>query len=118
MNHNMRRKTLVISIAAVSLLVGVIVGSFAAHHAMGDMSRMKDSKGMEDMKGMPMEGTMPIQDTESMPGMSGAPSGAVAVPAVTRQLIGVRSAPVSMRRWRKRSVRSARSATTNVALRK
>ncbi len=94
MNHNMRRKTLVISIAAVSLLVGVIVGSFAAHHAMGDMSRMKDSKGMEDMKGMPMEGTMPIQDTESMPGMSGAPSGAVAVPAVTRQLIGVRSAPV------------------------
>jgi len=54
----------------------------------GDMKQM-------DMKGMPMEGTMPMKDMEPMPGMSGAPSGAVVVPAVMRQLIGVRSAPVT-----------------------
>lgn len=94
MNQNMKKKTLVISIAAVSLLVGIIAGFFVAHHAMCDMSGMKGGKGMENMKGMPMEGTMPIKDMEPMPGMSGAPSGAVAVPAVARQLIGVRSAPV------------------------
>jgi Cu(I)/Ag(I) efflux system membrane fusion protein len=40
-----------------------------------------------DMKGMSMPG---------MPGMPAAPSGAVVVPAVTRQLIGVRSAPASL----------------------
>jgi Cu(I)/Ag(I) efflux system membrane fusion protein len=48
-----------------------------------------------DMKGMPMEGTMPMKEMEAMPGMSGAPSGAVVVPAVMRQLIGVRSASVT-----------------------
>lgn len=32
---------------------------------------------------------------QGMPGMSAAPSGAVAIPAVARQLIGVRSAPVT-----------------------
>ena len=94
MNHDMRKKTLVLSTAAVCLLVGVIAGFFAAHHAMGDMSGMKGSKGMENMQGMPMEGTMSMKDMEPMPRMSGAPSGAIAVPAVARQLIGVRSAPV------------------------
>ena len=38
---------------------------------------------------------MPTKGTESMLGMPDAPSGAVAVPAVTRQLIGVRSVPVT-----------------------
>jgi Cu(I)/Ag(I) efflux system membrane fusion protein len=47
---------------------------------------MEDMK-QTDMKGMSMPG---------MPGMSAAPSGAVVVPAVTRQLIGVRSAPASV----------------------
>src|SRR5258705_9139266 len=47
---------------------------------MGDMKQM-------DMKGSSMQG---------MPGMSSAPSGAVVVPAVMRQLIGVRSAPVGI----------------------
>lgn len=94
MNHNMRKKTLVLSTAAVCLLVGVIAGSFAAHHAMGDMSGMKGNKGMENMQGMPMEGAKSMRDMDPMPGMSDAPSGAVAVPAVARQLIGVRSASV------------------------
>ena len=94
MNHNMRKKTLVLSTAAVCLLVGVIAGSFAAHHAMGDMSGMKGNKGMENMQGMPMEGAKSMRDMDPMPGMSDAPSGAVAVPAAARQLIGVRSASV------------------------
>jgi len=111
MNHEMRRKGLVVSVAAVSLLVGVIAGFFAAHRMIGDMSGMtmekrsvsgsseradgmRDMKPM-DMKGMPMEGTMPMKDTEPMPSMSAAPSGVVAIPAVARQLIGVRSAPAA-----------------------
>jgi len=109
MNHDMHRKGLVVSVAAFSLFVGVIAGFFAAHRTMGDMAgmtmeersisgsseradEMRDMKQM-DMKGMPMEDTMPMKDTEPMPSMSAAPSGAVAIPAVTRQLIGVRSAP-------------------------
>jgi Cu(I)/Ag(I) efflux system membrane fusion protein len=47
---------------------------------MGDMKQM-------DMKERPMQG---------MPGMSAAPSGAVVIPAVMRQLIGVRSAPAAV----------------------
>jgi Cu(I)/Ag(I) efflux system membrane fusion protein len=108
MSQNMRRTGLVVGVAVASLVIGVIAGFFASHWGMGDMSGMKghgmegvSMKGMEgmrgmgDMKGMPMEGAMPTKGTESMPGMPDAPSGAVAVPAVTRQLIGVRSVPVT-----------------------
>ena len=111
MNHNTTKTSLLVSVAAASLLVGVITGFFAVHRTMGDMSEMtvgkrgdprsseltdamRDMKQM-DMKGMPMESTMPVKDMEPMPGMSAAPSGAVAVPAVARQLIGIRSAPVA-----------------------
>ena len=102
MSHAIGRKSLVVGVAVAGLFVGVVAGFFAAHRAMNDMSGMKGSgemKGheMEDMsmKGMSMEGATPTRDLEPMPGMSDAPSGAVAVPAVARQLIGVRSAPVS-----------------------
>jgi len=44
MNHDMRRKGLVVSVAAVSLLVGVIAGFFAAYRVMGDMSGMTTGK--------------------------------------------------------------------------
>ena len=47
---------------------------------------------MGDMKQMEMkDGTM-----QGMPGMSATPSGAVVIPAVMRQLIGVRSAPAGV----------------------
>ncbi|MBX3332118.1 MAG: efflux RND transporter periplasmic adaptor subunit, partial [Nitrospira sp.] len=102
MSQDMRRKGLVVGVAAAGLLVGAIAGFFAAHRMMSDMSGMKGSgemkgHGMEDMsmKGMSMEGAKPTRDTEPMSGMSSAPSGAVAVPAVARQLIGVRSAPAT-----------------------
>jgi Cu(I)/Ag(I) efflux system membrane fusion protein len=118
MNHGMSRKGLVVSVAAVSLLVGVAAGSYATHRMVSDMAgmtmgtggvsappghgknglseqagggRVKTSGEMGDMKQMDMKG-MPMQ---GMPGMSVASSGAVAIPAVARQLIGVRSAPAA-----------------------
>ena len=130
MNHDMRRKGLVVSVAAVSLLVGVIAGFFAAYRVMGDMSGMTTGKGdvsappghgengmleqagggrvktsgeMGEMKGMSMKemGMKGIeknmQGMESMQGGSSAPAGAVVIPAVARQLIGVRSAPAAYR---------------------
>ena len=109
MNHDMRRKRLVVGVAVVSLFVGITAGFFAAHRMMSDMSGMQSSgemkgRGMEgmkgmagvgDMKGMPMEGAKSMSDIEPAPDMSDAPSGAVTVPAVARQLIGVRSAPTA-----------------------
>lgn len=114
MNHDMRRKGLVVSVAAVSLLVGVIAGFFAAHRVIGDMSGMTTEKGgvsgsserageMGEMKGlsmkeMDMKGIEKnMQGMESMKGGSSAPAGAVVIPAVARQLIGVRNAPAAYR---------------------
>ena len=106
MSQDRRRIALVVGVAAAGLFVGVIAGFFAAHRMMSDMSRMQssgDMKGHEmegmsmkepDMKGMPMEGAKPMKGMESMSDMSDAPSGAVAVPAVARQMIGIRSATV------------------------
>ncbi len=108
MNPDMRRKGSVASVAAVSLLVGVIAGFFAAHRMMGDMSRMTTGKGsisesserageMRDMKQMDMNAMAPAgaQSMEGMEGMPAASSGAVVIPAVFKQLIGVRSAPAA-----------------------
>ncbi len=114
MNHNLRRKGLVVSVAAVGLLVGVIAGFFAAHRVIGDMSGMTKGKGdvsappgrageMGEMKGMSMkemdmEGTEKnMQGMESMRSGSSAPAGAVVIPAVARQLIGVRNASAAYR---------------------
>lgn len=107
MNQDMRRKSLVAGVAAAGLFVGAIAGFFAAHRTMNDLSGMHSSgemkghgiegmkgmAGMGDMKGMPMEGVKSMRGMESMPGISDASSGAVVVPAVARQLIGVRSVP-------------------------
>src|SRR5437868_11683537 len=65
--------------------------------------RVKTSGEMGEMKGMSME-QMDMQKMSpagekslgGLPGMSAAPSGAVMVPAVMRQLIGVRSAPAGI----------------------
>jgi Cu(I)/Ag(I) efflux system membrane fusion protein len=91
MNQYIDRKHLVIGAVTVGLIAGIAVGFFAAHRMMGDMGEMDrhETKG-EEMKGMAMKG----MDMQNMAGMSAVPSGAVAIPAVARQLIGVRSAPV------------------------
>src|SRR6476661_5885178 len=89
MNQQLSKNTFVVGAIAIGVIVGVAVGYFTAHRIMkGDMKQM-------DMKGMALEGAMPMKDMEPMQGMSGAPSGAIAIPAVMRQLIGVRSAQVT-----------------------
>jgi Cu(I)/Ag(I) efflux system membrane fusion protein len=107
MSQDLRRKGLVVGVAAAGLFVGVIIGFFAAHRGMSDMSVTKSSeemkghlakgmsmKGMDARGEMPMEGARSARDMDHMPGMSGDPSGTVVVPAVARQMIGIRSAPV------------------------
>src|SRR2546425_290299 len=92
-------RTLLIGGVIAALIVGVVGGYFAAHLGMADMPGMTTGKGgvsappgrvgeNESMKEMPMkEG-----DMKSMPT---SPPGTIVIPAVTRQLIGVRTAPVS-----------------------
>ena len=69
-----------------ALIVGVVGGYFAAHVGMSDMPGMTTGKG--DVK------EMDTKSMQGMEGMKGMQPGAVAIPAVTRQLIGVRTAPV------------------------
>ena len=97
MNQDMRTKSLVVGIAVVSLFVGITAGFFAAHRVMGDMLGMQSSGEMKghEREGMSMEGMKSMRDMEPMPGMADELPGAVAVPAVARQLIGVRSAPAA-----------------------
>lgn len=87
MNNETRKKGILIAVAAAGVIAGVVGGLFTAHMMMGDMTGMKDMpvKGMKDMQGM--------QGMESRGGSRTAPAGAVTIPAGTRQLIGVRSAP-------------------------
>src|SRR6058998_191707 len=77
-------RTLLIGGVIAALIVGVVGGYFAAHLGMADMPGMQG----KSMKDMPMkEG-----DMKSMPT---SPPGTIFIPAATRQLIGVRTAPVS-----------------------
>jgi len=88
MSQDLRRKGLIVGVAAAALLVGVSAGFFAAHRGMSDMSMTREET--------PMEGAKSMRDREPMPGMSDASAGeTVIVPAVARQLIGVRSAPAA-----------------------
>jgi len=101
MNQRTYKKTFVIGAVAIGTIAGIAAGFFAAHRTMGDMVGMIIGTGvvlaapepaeMGDMKQMEMkDGTM-----QGMASMTRTPSGAVVVPAVARQLIGVRSAPAA-----------------------
>jgi membrane fusion protein, copper/silver efflux system len=97
MNQQAYKTSFVIGAVAIGVITGVATGFFTAHRVMGDMDGMtmgiqsSAQPEMGDMKQMEMkDGTM-----QGMPGMAGTPSGAVVVPAVARQLIGVRSAPAA-----------------------
>jgi Cu(I)/Ag(I) efflux system membrane fusion protein len=107
MNQQSYRKNFVIGVAAIGAIAGVAVGLFTAHGMMGavGVSASTGREGeKEEMKGMSM-GQMDMKEMapagedsmEGMPGMSSSPSGAVAIPAVARQLIGVRSATAAYR---------------------
>ncbi len=80
-------RTLLFGGVIAALIVGVVGGYFAAHVGMSDMAGMTTGKG--DVKGMDMKAM------QGMEGMKGMQPGAVAIPAVTRQLIGVRTVPVT-----------------------
>src|SRR5437870_1216255 len=89
--------TVLIGVVIAALIVGVVGGYFAADLGMADMPGMKSmemgvKQGMGNMKDT---GAKSMQGMEGMPGMSTAPTGTIVIPAVTRQLIGVRTAPVS-----------------------
>ncbi|BFU95363.1 MAG: hypothetical protein NTNFB02_20850 [Nitrospira sp.] len=94
--------SLTILAVAIGVIAGVAIGFFAAHRTMGDMGGASRPETKADgMAGMAMpghdqgQGPGQAMDMPGMPGMSVAPSGAVAIPAVARQLIGVRSAPAA-----------------------
>ncbi len=93
MSQQSHRKYFVIGVVAIGTLAGVAVGVFTTQRVVADM---------EEMTGMPMEqmdrketasaGEKSMEGMAGMPGMAGSPPGAVSIPAVARQLIGVRSA--------------------------
>src|SRR5256712_5319802 len=87
MNNDTSKKWLLVGVAAAGVVAGVVGGYFAAHVGMSDMPGMTTGKG--DVKGMDTKAM------QGMEGMKGMQPGAVAIPAVTRQLIGVRTVPVT-----------------------
>ncbi|TKB73225.1 MAG: efflux RND transporter periplasmic adaptor subunit [Nitrospira sp.] len=120
MDQQSYRMNFVIGVVAIGAIAGVAVGFFTANGMKGAGSvsaptghggnglseqagggRVKTSGEKEDMKGMSMEqmdmkemataGEKSMEGMAGMPGMSAAQPGAVAIPAVARQLIGVRS---------------------------
>src|SRR5215510_1071870 len=110
MNPHAYKTSFVIGAVAIGVMAGIAAGFFTAHRVMGDMGNMPmgggdvsasstPAPGTGEMKGMPMsQMNMPDMDAagkkpmEGMPGMSAPPTGAVVIPGVMRQLIGVRSA--------------------------
>ena len=87
MNNDTSKKWLLVGVAAAGVVAGVVGGYFAAHVGMSDMPGMTTGKG--DVKGMDMKAM------QGMEGMKGMQPGAVVIPAVTRQLIGVRTIAVT-----------------------
>jgi Cu(I)/Ag(I) efflux system membrane fusion protein len=89
MNRQGYRKHVVVGAVTIGVIAGVAVGFFIGHGMSGAMADM--SMEQMDLKEMAPAAGMPMQGMEGMPGMSGSSSGAVAIPALARQLIGVRS---------------------------
>src|SRR5439155_3268164 len=92
-------RTLLFGGVIAALIVGVVGGYFAAHVGMADMAGMKvmetgAKQGMGEMKDTGAKSMQGMEGMKGMKGMPAAPPGAIVVPEGTRQLIGVRSAPV------------------------
>jgi Cu(I)/Ag(I) efflux system membrane fusion protein len=96
MNQQSYKKNFVIGAVAIGALAGVAASFITAHSVTGEMGEMKGMPMEQmDMKEMASAGEKSMGEMAGMPGMSAAPPGAVAIPAVARQLIGVRSAAVA-----------------------
>ncbi len=111
MNQQSYKKSFVIGGIAIGAIAGVAVGFFAAHGMMGT-GGVSAPPGWAGEMGIGSVSALPgrvgeigvgnvlvspaqageMEEMKGMTGMSAAPSGAVAIPAVARQLIGVRSA--------------------------
>ena len=117
MNQQAYKKSFVIGAMAIGTITGITIGFFIAHGMMGSMTGITMGTGdvsaspgragelgeagvsapagrageLGDMKQMDMKD----EAMQGMAGMAGTPSGAVVVPAVARQLIGVRSTPAA-----------------------
>jgi Cu(I)/Ag(I) efflux system membrane fusion protein len=92
MSQQSYRKYFMVGAVAVGAIAGVAVGVFTTHKVEADVEEMKGmSMEQMDMKEMASVGEKSMEGMAGMPGMSALPSGAVAIPAVARQLIGVRS---------------------------
>jgi Cu(I)/Ag(I) efflux system membrane fusion protein len=114
MNQQTYRKSFVVGAVVIGAITGVAAGFFSAYGMMGSMAGMtmgtggvtassELASGAGEMKAMPMTqmdmhemAPASKKSMAGMPGMSAAPSGGVVIPAVMRQLIGVRSAPASI----------------------
>jgi Cu(I)/Ag(I) efflux system membrane fusion protein len=108
MSQQSYRKYFMVGAVAMGVVAGAAAGFFTAHGMMGtggvsaapapagEMSDMGEMKGMSmaqmDMKEMASAGEKSMEGMADMPGMSRSSPGAVAIQAVARQLIGVRSA--------------------------
>ena len=125
MNQQSYKKNFVIGAVAIGAIAGVAAGFFTAYGIMGtggvsappgragekiagsvsvspaQAGEKEEMQGMSmeqmDMKEMAPVGEKLMAGMEGMPGMSSSPSGAVVIPAVARQLIGVRSASAAYR---------------------
>jgi Cu(I)/Ag(I) efflux system membrane fusion protein len=108
MDQQGNKQGIVVGAVAIGVIAGIAVGFFTGHRMMAGLGieavlAAPASADMGEMKGMSMEqmdmkkmASAGEKSMEGMPGMSSAPSGAVVVPAVMRQLIGVRSAPAGI----------------------
>ena len=90
MNRQTSKNSFVVGAVAIGVIAGVAVGFLTSQKMKGHEMTSRSMNEM-DMKGMEKN----VQEMEGMPGMPIVPSGVVAIPAVVRQLIGVRSAPVT-----------------------
>src|ERR1051326_2383621 len=108
MDQQGNKQGIVVGAVAIGVIAGIAVGFFTGHRMMAGLGieaalAAPASADRGEMKGMSMEqmdmkkmASAGEKSMEGMPGMSSAPSGAVVVPAVMRQLIGVRSAPAGI----------------------
>lgn len=98
MTIDSRWKSIPVGVAVGGVLAGLVGGYFAAHMMMGDMSGMTSGKGATSLPPV-REGEkdsvkeMDMKDMQGMKGITPPSPGAVAIPAVMRQVVGVRSTP-------------------------
>jgi Cu(I)/Ag(I) efflux system membrane fusion protein len=90
MKSERRPKGILTALVVLSLIIGLVGGYVLAHRSMPEREKGSTSAA-------PERAVQPMPDMKVMPGMAtpAAPLGAVVLPAVQQQLIGVRTTEVS-----------------------